>query len=63
MLIFLGVGIILGAMTFRLGRNADWHWAAALVVALVPIGFTFFMGILGLLISAVFVGSLYKATA
>jgi len=62
-LILLGISLILGFAVFRLGVGADWHWAAALVAALVPVGFTFFLGIIGLIIGGVFVGVIWKATS
>ncbi len=58
MLIILVIGCGLGALVFRLGTNAGRHWGAALGVALVPIAFTFVLGVLGLLISALFVAAL-----
>lgn len=61
-LIFLGVAVVIGIIVFRLGLGADWHWAYCVLAALVPIAFTFFLGIIGLIISAVFAGAVYKAT-
>ena len=42
-----------GFAVFRMGVGADWHWAGALVAALIPIAFTFLLGFLGLIISIV----------
>ena len=62
-LILLGISLFLGLAVFRLGVRADWHWAGALVAALVPIAFTFFLGIIGLIIGGVFLGAVWKTTA
>ena len=62
-LIFWGFALLLGAMVFRVGQRANWHWAAALCIGLVPVVFVFLLGIFGLLISISFVAALYKATA
>jgi hypothetical protein len=62
MIAFLALGCVFGAIVYYLGTGADWHWGAALAAALVPVAFTYFMGVLGLLISAAFVAAIYKAT-
>ena len=59
----MGIGVILGIAVFRLSLSMGWHWALAIFLAAIPIAGTFFLGIIGLLASAVFVGALYKATA
>ena len=40
--VLLALAAIMGLATFRIGRNADWHWAAALLAAMIPVAFTFF---------------------
>lgn len=60
-LILPGIALALGFMLYRLAVGNDWHWAAGAVLALMPLGFTLVLGIYGLLISAVFVGGVYKA--
>ena len=62
-LILPGIALVLGFMLYRLAVGNDWHWAFGAFLALMPLGFTLFLGIYGLLISAVFVGGVYKATA
>lgn len=62
-LILPGIALVLGFMLYRLAVGNDWHWTIGLFFALVPLGFTLVLGIYGLLISAVFVGGVYKATA
>ena len=62
-MMFLVLGCALGALVFRFCTNAGWHWGAALGAALVPVAFTGFLGLLGLLISGAFVSAMYKATA
>lgn len=58
----LGIAAIMGVAVFRLGLNADWHWVAALLAAAVPVAFTFFMGIIGLLVGGAFVAAVWKAS-
>ena len=60
---FYGVALLLGFMLYRLATGNDWPRGFALFLALCPLGFTLVLGIYGLLISAVFVGGVYKATA
>lgn len=62
-IILLLIALGLGFLAFRLAHGMDWHWSVGLTLALIPIALTFFMGIFGLLGSAVFVGGLYKAAA
>jgi hypothetical protein len=62
-LILPGIALVLGFLLVRLAVGNDWHWAVGLVLALFPLGFTLVLGIYGLLVSAVFVGGVYKATA
>lgn len=62
-LIIPGIALVLGVMLYRLAVGNDWHWGVALVLALMPLGFTLVLGIYGLLASAVFVGGCYKASA
>ena len=62
-LILPGIALVLGFMLYRLAVGNDWHWGFGVFLALMPLGFTFVLGIYGLLISAVFVGGVYKATA
>jgi hypothetical protein len=61
--ILLGIALALGFMLYRLAVGNDWHWGFGVLLALFPLGFTLFLGIYGLLISAVFVGGVYKASA
>ena len=53
----------LGFMVFRLSIGNGWHWVLGLLLAAIPIAFALFLGIIGLLIGAVFVGAMYRATA
>ena len=62
-IVLLLIALILGAGAFRLSTSMGWHWGLAVVLALIPVVATFFLGVLGLLGSALFVGGLYKATA
>lgn len=59
----LFVAAILGVLVFILGLRGGWHWAGAGVAALLPVAFTFFMGVIGLLIAFGFVFSIYKLTS
>ncbi len=60
--VLLGVSVVMGLIVFRIGKNADWHWAAALMAAAIPIAFTFFLGLIGLLIGGAFVSAVWKAS-
>lgn len=62
-IVLLIVACLIGIIVFKLGRDAGWHWAGALFVALIPVAFTFFLGIIGLLIAGAFAGAIWKATA
>ncbi len=50
----------LGFVLFRISRGSQWHWALGLALATVPVVLTFFLGAIGILASALFVGSMYK---
>lgn len=60
-LVLLAIALVLGFMVFRLAVGNGYHWALGLFLALFPLGFTLLIGIYGLLLSALIVGSLYKA--
>ena len=62
-ILFWLVAAALGVMAFRVAAGMGWHWGAAAVFGLVPPAATFFLGAIGLLASAAFVGGLYKASA
>jgi hypothetical protein len=62
-LLFWLIPIALGVMAFRVSADMGWRWPAAVFMGLVPLAATYFLGIIGLLASAVFVGGLYKASA
>ena len=59
-LIFLGIAFVLALFVFRVGSQAGWHWGQCLAGALVPIVFTFFLGILGVGIGFAFVVAVWK---
>jgi hypothetical protein len=61
--VILFVALVLSVLAFRVTAGMGWHWSAAVFFALVPLAATYFLGIIGLLGSAVFVGGLYKASA
>jgi hypothetical protein len=61
--VYLLIPLALGVMVFRLSSSMGWHWFVGLLLALIPLGATLLMGIIGLLGSALFVGALYKASA
>jgi hypothetical protein len=61
--VFLLVAAVLSAMALRVSLGMGWHWVAALLMAAIPLAATYFVGLIGLLASAVFVGGLYKASA
>ena len=62
-LILPGIALVLGFMLYRLAAANEWHWAVGVALALFPLGATLVFGIYGLLVSAVFVGGVYKASA
>ena len=57
------VGIVFGILVFRLAMGMDWHIGIAIFMALVPVGATLFLGVFGVVASALFLGSMYKASA
>ncbi|MEX1088272.1 MAG: hypothetical protein WEC36_03530 [Phycisphaeraceae bacterium] len=62
-IVFLGIACLIALAVFRMGVSAGWHWGGALGAALIPIAFTFFLGIIGLLIAGAFLAAIWKATA
>jgi len=60
-IVFLGIAAVFALFTYRIGYQAGWHWGASLACAAIPIVFTIFLGILGVLIGAMFVTALWKA--
>ncbi len=61
-LALLGVSVLFGFGVFRIGTQSDWHWIAALLAALVPVAFTFFLGLIGLIVGGAFLVSVWKAS-
>ena len=61
--LFLLVALVLGVLAFRAAMTIGLGWGVALFFGVIPIAATFFLGIIGLLASAVMVGGLYKASA
>ena len=61
-LFLLGISLIIAMVVFWLGLAADWPWGGAVVAALVPIAFTLFFGIVGIVISVIYLGAIFKAT-
>jgi hypothetical protein len=61
--LFLILPLSLGVLAFRVSAGMGWHWVVGLLLALIPLGATLLLGIIGLLGSALFVGALYKASA
>ena len=59
--VFLLIGLGFAAATYWVGVRAGWSKLTAVLVALIPVAFCFFMGIIGVLISAVFLPAVYKA--
>ena len=62
-ILFWLIPVVLGVLAFRVAAGMGWHWLTAVIFGLVPLAATFFLGVIGLLGSAVFVGGLYKASA
>jgi hypothetical protein len=62
-LLFLLVAVVLSVMAFRVSMGMGWHLGTAILLALIPLVSTYFVGLIGLLASAVFVGGLFKASA
>jgi hypothetical protein len=57
----LFIAVSLGVLAYFLLASLDLHWGACLAVALLPLAATFFIGVYGLLGSAVAIGGMYKA--
>lgn len=62
-ILFLLVAAFLSLMAFRVSVGMGWHLVTAVFLALIPLIATYFVGLIGLLASAVFVGGLYKSSA
>ncbi|MEM1354825.1 MAG: hypothetical protein AAGC44_10660 [Planctomycetota bacterium] len=63
-LVLLGISLFLAILVFRMGyRDGDWHWGAALAVALIPVAFTLFLGIIGFIVAIGFTVAIWKATS
>jgi hypothetical protein len=62
-ILFLLIPLGLGVLAFRVSSGLGWHWVVGTLLALIPLGATLLLGIIGLLGSALFVGALYKASA
>ncbi len=50
----------LGFVLFRISMGSQWHWALGLALAAVPVVLALLFGFLGIIVSALFVGSMYK---
>lgn len=61
--VMLVIGFLLGALVFKLGRDSDWNTVGTLLAALVPAALCYYMGVIGLLVAAAYVGALWKAAA
>ena len=55
--------IVLGVLAFRLARELGWHWGVCLILAVIPLVATFFLGPCGLAMSGFYVGVMYKRSA
>lgn len=62
-LVLLAFAVAIGVAVWWLGREAGWHWGVSVGAGLVPVGFTFFLGIFGVLISIAFLGAIWRAAA
>jgi hypothetical protein len=60
-LLFLSVSFLMGFLVFRAGRSTGWHWFGALAAAVVPVAFTFFLGLIGLFIAIAYTMAIYKS--
>ena len=61
--LFVAIALGMGVVVFRLGHNAGWHWGGCGAAAVVPVVFTYFLGIIGLLIGGAFMAAIWKAAA
>jgi hypothetical protein len=61
--IFLAIAAILSILAFKVLLDFGLHWGLCLVLATLPVVATFVLGLIGLLISGLAVGALYKASA
>lgn len=62
-ILYLLVALLLSITVFRLARGMDWPIVLVIFFTLVPLVATFFLGLIGVLASAVFVGALFKASS
>ena len=58
--VVLLIGVALAVVTYLIGSQAGWSWWAARLVALIPLAFCFFLGVVGVLVSALFVPAVWK---
>lgn len=62
--VFLGIGLVLGVVVFRLCISMDWHWALGVFFGLVPVALTLLVYTpYGVLVAAVFVAGMYRAAS
>ena len=59
--VFVYLALILSGLLVKLGLESEFRWYAILVVAAVPLVFTYFLSFYGFLVAGLFVGSMYKA--
>lgn len=61
--VLLTLAVLLGALVFWLGKRAGWHAVLAVGAAAVPVALVFFLGLIGMLISGLYVAAIYKLAA
>ena len=59
-MIIYAIGVVLALFTFKVSLDLGGEWYWALLAALVPLAFCYFLGVIGVLIGAVFLGTLVK---
>ena len=59
-MITLIIGAILALFTFKVSIDLGGEWYWALFAAMIPLAFCYYLGVIGVIIGAVFLGTLVK---
>jgi len=59
-MIWLAIGLALSIVVFWQSWTLGWHWGVGIVVSTIPLAFTFFLGMWGVVIAAVFTAALFN---
>jgi len=57
------IALVLAVLVFKLSSDMDWHWGVGIFLAAIPLAASYFLGIFGVIGSAMFVGAMFKAAS